>query len=107
MAALAQNGDGLRADQAGAADHDDLHGLTSLVDDWRPLNGFRMQVRTSQEHNAKAHDTSSATPTRMSRIVPRATFRQIGKKRMPIETGTDRRTNAAYVRAKRDGACLR
>jgi len=47
-----------------------------------------MQVRTSQEHNAKAHDTSSATPTRMSRIVPRATFRQIGKKRMPIETGT-------------------
>src|SRR5262245_66380060 len=25
MAALAQNGDGLRADQAGAADHDDLH----------------------------------------------------------------------------------
>ena len=26
VAALAQNGDGLRADQAGAADHDDLHG---------------------------------------------------------------------------------
>src|SRR5215211_5790631 len=33
-AALAQNGDGLRADQAGAADDDDLHGLPSLVDDW-------------------------------------------------------------------------
>jgi hypothetical protein len=30
---LAQNGDGLRADQAGAADDDDLHGLLSLVDD--------------------------------------------------------------------------
>ena len=29
MAALAQNGDGLRADQAGAADDDDLHGFTS------------------------------------------------------------------------------
>jgi hypothetical protein len=27
VAALAQNGDGLRADQAGAADDDDLHGL--------------------------------------------------------------------------------
>ena len=40
VAALAQNGDGLRADQAGAADDDDLHGLPSLVDDWRPLNGF-------------------------------------------------------------------
>jgi hypothetical protein len=26
MRFLAQNGDGLRADQAGAADHDDLHG---------------------------------------------------------------------------------
>ena len=36
MAALAQNGDGLRADQAGAADDDDLHGFTSLVDGWRP-----------------------------------------------------------------------
>src|SRR6266403_1856004 len=40
VAALAQNGDGLRADQAGAADDDDLHGLPSLVDDWRPSNGF-------------------------------------------------------------------
>src|SRR5215831_8611575 len=38
VAALAQNGDGLRADQAGATDDDDLHGLPSLVDDWRPLN---------------------------------------------------------------------
>ena len=28
MAALAQNGDGLRADQAGAADDDDLHHFT-------------------------------------------------------------------------------
>jgi hypothetical protein len=41
VAALAQNGDGLRADQAGAADDDDLHGLRSLVDGselqpWRP-----------------------------------------------------------------------
>ena len=32
VADLAQNGDGLRADEAGAADHDDLHGLPSLVD---------------------------------------------------------------------------
>ena len=30
---LAQNGDGLRADQAGAADDDDPYGLPSLVDD--------------------------------------------------------------------------
>jgi hypothetical protein len=28
VAALAQNGDGLRADQAGAADNDDLHALS-------------------------------------------------------------------------------
>jgi hypothetical protein len=40
VAALAQNGDGLRADQAGAADDDDLHSLPSLVDDWSPLNGL-------------------------------------------------------------------
>ena len=40
MAVPAQNGDGLRADQAGAADDDDLQGLPSLVDDWRPLDGF-------------------------------------------------------------------
>jgi hypothetical protein len=33
VAALAQNGDGLRADEAGAADDDDLHGLPSLVDE--------------------------------------------------------------------------
>src|SRR5262245_22938026 len=40
VAALAQNGDGLRADQAGAADDDDLHGALSPLDDWRPLDGF-------------------------------------------------------------------
>src|SRR5947207_15821758 len=49
VAALAQNGDGLRADQAGAADDDDLHGLPSLVDDWKPLNGFG-----ASEDNARA-----------------------------------------------------
>src|SRR6516165_8716199 len=37
VAALAQNGDGLRTDQACAADDDDLHGLASLVDDLAPL----------------------------------------------------------------------
>ena len=40
VAALAQNGNGLRADQAGAADYDDLRGLPSLVDDWLPSNGL-------------------------------------------------------------------
>ena len=49
MAALAQNGDGLRADQAGAANDDDIHSLPSLVDDWRLLNGFEMQVRKTRE----------------------------------------------------------
>jgi hypothetical protein len=34
---LAQDGDGLRADQAGAADDDGLHHLPSLVDDWKSL----------------------------------------------------------------------
>jgi hypothetical protein len=42
MVAPAQNGDGLRADQAGAADDDDLHGFSSPVDDsklrpWRKI----------------------------------------------------------------------
>jgi hypothetical protein len=32
VAALAQNGDSLGADQTGAADDDDLHGLLSLID---------------------------------------------------------------------------
>ena len=41
VAALAQNRDRFRADQAGAADDDDLQGLGSLVDGselqpWRP-----------------------------------------------------------------------
>ena len=37
VAGLAQNGDGLRADQAGAADDDDLHDLPFLVDGLRPF----------------------------------------------------------------------
>jgi hypothetical protein len=45
VAALAQNGDGLRADQAGAPDDDDLHGFTSLVDDRRPKMGSNAPPR--------------------------------------------------------------
>jgi hypothetical protein len=41
VAALAQNRDGLRADQAGAADDDDLYGLPTLVDDCRSFSGFQ------------------------------------------------------------------
>jgi hypothetical protein len=41
VAAPAQNRDGLRADQAGAADDDDFHGSPPLVDDWRLLNAFK------------------------------------------------------------------
>jgi hypothetical protein len=40
VAALAQNGDGLRADEAGAADDDDFHGLPPLANDRTRLNGF-------------------------------------------------------------------
>src|SRR5436189_1740167 len=49
VAALAQNGDGLRADQAGTADDDDLHGLPSVVEDW-PLSmtGDPNGVRTHE-----------------------------------------------------------
>ena len=46
MAALAQNGDGPRADEAGAADGNDLHGLLSPVDDWSPLNGLELPSMT-------------------------------------------------------------
>jgi hypothetical protein len=35
VAALAQNGNGLRADQAGAADDDDLHGFPPLSTNWK------------------------------------------------------------------------
>jgi hypothetical protein len=52
VAALAQNGDGLRADQAGAADDDDLHGLPFLVDDWRPSNGFECKAKHRRPANA-------------------------------------------------------
>jgi hypothetical protein len=47
--ALGRGGDDLVAtlrriamvfDPTGAADDDDLYGLPSLVDDWRPLKGF-------------------------------------------------------------------
>src|SRR3977135_3940926 len=41
---VAKRGAVLGADQAGAADDDDLHGLPSLVDDWRTLKWVRMQV---------------------------------------------------------------
>jgi hypothetical protein len=45
VAALAQNGDGLRADQAGAADDDDLHGLPSLATVYPPLLRFTLPCR--------------------------------------------------------------
>ena len=52
VAALAQNGDGLRADQAGPADDDDLHGLPSLVDDAKAERGHsknNSRVRRNRE----------------------------------------------------------
>ena len=61
VATLAQNGNGLRADQAGAADDDDLHGLPSLVDDWRPLNANTSEKKSGL--NARA----SCKHVRMSR----------------------------------------
>src|SRR5215472_8585328 len=44
VTSLAQNGDGLGTDEAGAADDDDLHGFPFLVDDRRPQMGST-QVR--------------------------------------------------------------
>ena len=40
VTAFAQNRDALRANQAGATDNDDLHGLPP-VDDWRPLSNAK------------------------------------------------------------------
>jgi hypothetical protein len=54
VAALAQNGDGLRADETGAADDDDLHDLPSLVDDCGPLNGFESKRGKYPGLNARA-----------------------------------------------------
>jgi hypothetical protein len=49
VAALVQNGDGLRADQAGAADDDDFHGLPSLFDGWRPLSQIIQVAASNRE----------------------------------------------------------
>src|SRR5262245_25031839 len=80
VAALAQNGDGLRADQAGAAVDDDLHGLLSLVDDWRPLK--RMQVRKkSGPQRACIKQTREETNNEASlRNTPLATERNPSKR---------------------------
>jgi hypothetical protein len=40
MTALAQNGDGLRADQAGGADNGYLNDSSSILDNWRLSDGF-------------------------------------------------------------------
>ena len=48
MAALAQNGDGLRADQAGTSNDDEIHSLPSCSMT-EHLNGFEMQVRKTHE----------------------------------------------------------
>jgi hypothetical protein len=47
VAALTQDGDGLRADQVGAADND-LHGVPSVVDCWRRQMGSNAPPRMSR-----------------------------------------------------------
>src|SRR6516162_5088007 len=47
VTALTQNGDGLRTDQAGSADHDDLHGLTPLFPNQNPKTVVRAVANTS------------------------------------------------------------
>src|SRR5215831_6962503 len=49
VTALAQNRDGLRADQAGAANDDDLHGLPSVVDDRCPPRRICPFIRASRQ----------------------------------------------------------
>ena len=49
MAALAQNGDGFRTDQASAADDDDLHDLPSLVDKQNAATRKIIRVRRNGE----------------------------------------------------------
>jgi hypothetical protein len=67
VAALAQNGDGLRADQAGAADDDDFHGLPPLANDRNALEWVRMQVRKkSDPQRACIMRTREATNTKAS-----------------------------------------
>src|SRR5689334_17056413 len=61
MAALAENGDGLRADQAGTADDDNPHCLPSLVDDWSPINGFKCKMRT-RKRSAKPVNRQTSRP---------------------------------------------
>src|SRR5262249_45388528 len=61
--ALAQNGDGLRADQASAADDDDLHGLPSLVDDCRPLNANTSEKKSGLNARASCKPVRRQTPT--------------------------------------------
>jgi hypothetical protein len=59
VAALAQNGDGLRADQAGSADDDDLHGLPLLVDYSRLQPYILAQKKSSQKSPAREMRSNS------------------------------------------------
>src|SRR5262245_21616121 len=75
VAVLAQNGNGLRADQAGAADDDDLHGLPSLVDDWRALN-----ANTSEKKSGPQRACIIASVRNTPLVVPLATERNPSKR---------------------------
>jgi hypothetical protein len=76
VATLAENGDALRADQAGAADDDDLQGLPSLVDYWSPQEwvssagkdnaGVYRKIR--EETNTEASLPSRASDTKIDAV---------------------------------------
>jgi hypothetical protein len=66
VAAVAQNGDGLRADQAGAADDDDLHDVLS----------FQMAGRHSDASAITLTASRRPWPSRSSRSQPRNSARR-------------------------------
>ena len=66
MAALAQNGDGLRADQAGAANDDDLHGYPRLSTSGDPCMGSNASEEKSGPQQACIMQTREAANTEAS-----------------------------------------
>src|SRR5262249_60930944 len=73
--APAQQGTGLRAEQHGAADDDDLHGALSPLDDCRPLDGFDASEENAATCRRRQRPYGATAPARSADNVARADAR--------------------------------
>src|SRR6185437_14991447 len=92
VAALAQDGDRLRADQTGAADDDDFHGLTSIVLfflGWMPCGRrSRSRTRSSSEPRAVPRDSAACRRPESPPIALRGEVKNTGATATIIATAT-------------------